>query len=102
MLVSIVGHASFHTAGSSGPSIIERSYFFLTGAAGGIATGLATIGISAVESVTAIIYASASVQAVFALSASRGNLAAERALPFAASTSLSLGGAVVTSEFNRC
>src|SRR6184192_213432 len=25
-LVSIVGHASFHTAGASGPSIIERSY----------------------------------------------------------------------------
>src|ERR1700730_1453359 len=26
MLVSIVGHASFHTAGSSGPSTMERSY----------------------------------------------------------------------------
>src|ERR1700686_1103701 len=26
MVVSIVGHASFHTAGSSGPSTIERSY----------------------------------------------------------------------------
>jgi hypothetical protein len=26
MLVSIVGHASFHTAGRSGPSTIERSY----------------------------------------------------------------------------
>jgi hypothetical protein len=26
MLVSMVGHASFQTAGRSGPSIIERSY----------------------------------------------------------------------------
>jgi len=25
MLVSIVGHASFHTAGRSGPSTIDRS-----------------------------------------------------------------------------
>src|SRR5438552_7178663 len=32
-LVSIVGHARFHTAGSSGPSIIERSYFLRPGLA---------------------------------------------------------------------
>src|ERR1700693_5181003 len=27
MLVSIVGHASFQTAGPSGPSMMDRSYF---------------------------------------------------------------------------
>jgi hypothetical protein len=27
MFVSIVGHASFHTVGTSGPSMIDRSYF---------------------------------------------------------------------------
>ena len=31
MFVSIVGHASFHTAGASGPSTIERSYFCRSG-----------------------------------------------------------------------
>jgi hypothetical protein len=38
-LVSIVGHASFHTAGSSGPSMIERSYLRRSGfpAAGAVA-----------------------------------------------------------------
>ena len=35
MLVSIVGHASFQTAGPIGPSTRERSYFRVTGAAGG-------------------------------------------------------------------
>src|ERR1700694_1119511 len=35
MLVSIVGHASFHTAGPSGPSTIDRSYFRRSGTAAG-------------------------------------------------------------------
>ena len=35
-LVNIVGHAIFHTAGVSGPSMIERSYFRVLGGAGGI------------------------------------------------------------------
>ena len=37
MLVSIVGQASFHTAGPSGPSMSDRSYFL--GAGGGTAVG---------------------------------------------------------------
>src|SRR6266516_245238 len=39
MLVSIVGHASFHTAGRSGPSIIERSYFRRSGFPAAVAAG---------------------------------------------------------------
>jgi hypothetical protein len=35
MLVSIVGHAIFHTAGPNGPSTMERSYRLFPGAAGG-------------------------------------------------------------------
>jgi hypothetical protein len=34
MLVSIVGHASFHTALRNGPSMIERSYRATAGAGG--------------------------------------------------------------------
>src|SRR3954465_6802222 len=37
MFVSIVGHASFHTALPSGPSMMERSYFRRSGAADGFA-----------------------------------------------------------------
>ncbi len=33
MLVSIVGHASRQTAGASGPSMMERSYFLRSGRA---------------------------------------------------------------------
>src|SRR6185436_2569180 len=48
-LVSIVGQASFHTAGRSGPSIIDRSYFLRPGLApGSAATGAA--GAAAVAS----------------------------------------------------
>src|SRR5688500_12841282 len=34
MLVSMVGHAIFHTADRSGPSMMERSYFRPPGAVG--------------------------------------------------------------------
>src|SRR6267378_952366 len=40
MLVSIVGHASFHTAGPSGPSIMDRSYFRRSGTAAGVSESL--------------------------------------------------------------
>src|SRR6266480_4391376 len=53
-LVSIVGHASFHTAGRSGPSIIERSYFRRPGlpvSVAGAATGAAGTAEAAVASV---------------------------------------------------
>src|ERR1700687_90962 len=35
MLVSIVGHASFHTAAPNGPSMMDRSYFRRAGTAAG-------------------------------------------------------------------
>src|SRR5687767_2755795 len=38
MLANIVGQASFHTAGRSGPSTIERSYLRGAAAGGGIST----------------------------------------------------------------
>jgi hypothetical protein len=41
MFVSIVGQASFQTAGRSGPSTIDRSYRFFGGAGGISAAGAA-------------------------------------------------------------
>src|SRR5215217_7152811 len=43
MLVSMVGHASFHTADCSGPSMIERSKRRLAGAAGGMPGDIAPL-----------------------------------------------------------
>ena len=40
MLVSIVGHAIFHTAERSGPSMIERSYRLAVGVVGERAAGV--------------------------------------------------------------
>src|SRR5688500_11570587 len=60
MFVSIVGHASFHTALWSGPSMIERSYLrrsTLAGAAGAVsAAGGAGGGETAPGWVTRAIY----------------------------------------------
>src|SRR5947207_6172826 len=52
-LVSMVGHASFHTAGSSGPSIIERSYFRRPGLVSVSAGAIGVAGAAAVTSVNA-------------------------------------------------
>src|SRR5688572_454183 len=41
MFVSIVGHASFHTAGRSGPSTIDRSYRPAADAGGAVGAGAA-------------------------------------------------------------
>jgi len=52
MFVSIVGHASFHTAGPSGPSMSERSKGFLAiGAWRGSVSAAATGGDGATTSV---------------------------------------------------
>jgi hypothetical protein len=50
MFVSIVGQASFHTTGRSGPSMMDRSYRRATdgGAARGAATGAGVEGVEAV------------------------------------------------------
>jgi hypothetical protein len=40
MFVSIVGHASFQTAGRNGPSMIERSYLRRSAAVGAGAAGV--------------------------------------------------------------
>src|SRR5258706_5522789 len=69
MFVSIVGHASFHTAGSSGPSTIERSYGRLCGRA-------PAIGTDSMESAGAI----ASVNSGTALRASNHRIDASRFL----------------------
>ena len=47
MFVSIAGHASFHTAGSSGPSMIDLSYRDLTGGIAGavVAAIAAAVGV---------------------------------------------------------
>ena len=54
MLVSIVGQASFHTAGLSGPSTMVRSYFRRSGCAGGAAAGAAGFA-AEVGAVTSVI-----------------------------------------------
>jgi hypothetical protein len=62
MLVSIVGHAIFHTAGRRGPSTMDLSYLDFAGGAGGIAgadaCGVVTVcgGISDAGCVTQSIY----------------------------------------------
>jgi hypothetical protein len=49
MLASIVGQASFHTAGPSGPSMIDRSYRRRSAAAGFGSFGLAVAGTGGAE-----------------------------------------------------
>ena len=45
MFVSIVGHASFQTAGASGPSTIERSYFRRCCVVLGAGTGAGSVAV---------------------------------------------------------
>jgi hypothetical protein len=49
MLVSIVGHAIFQTAGRSGPSTIDRSYRRVGAGAGGSGTAVVVASLEVVD-----------------------------------------------------